>query len=103
MEQRPDALQRAAGPAPVSREPLTSLEAMAELARIDFARYDLRGVLGEIAGLARACIVGAAGETSITLIRDRHAYTAAFTGEPARALDEIQYANGAGPCLDAAV
>jgi GAF domain-containing protein len=101
--EEPDAVARASGPAAVSREPLSSLEAMAELARIDFARYDLRGVLEQIAGLARACMVGAGGEVSLTLIRGPKAYTAAFTGEPAMALDETQYDTGYGPCLDAAV
>lgn len=89
-------------PAHVHREPMRRAEALAALARIDFGRHDLRGVLGEIAGLARASLAGG-GEASVTLIRDRAAYTAAFTGEPALALDETQYEAGFGPCLDAAV
>jgi GAF domain-containing protein len=83
-------------------ETLSPPQALAELARIDLAQHDLRGVLGEIAGLARTALAGG-GEASLTLIRDRAAYTAAFTGEPALALDETQYEAGYGPCLDAAV
>jgi GAF domain-containing protein len=89
-------------PAQVPREAMRRADALAALGRIDFARHDLRGVLGEIAGLARACLAGG-GEASVTLIRNRAAYTAAFTGEPALALDETQYETGYGPCLDAAV
>jgi GAF domain-containing protein len=40
--------------------------------------------------------------TSITLIRGDEASTAAFSGEVALTLDERQYQQGYGPCLDAA-
>lgn len=78
-----------------------ALQAIAELARIDFARHDLNGVLGETAALARSALVDG-GEASFTLLRGSVAYTAAFTGEPALTLDETQYEVGYGPCLDAA-
>lgn len=40
---------------------------------------------------------------SVTLVRRRGAYTAAFTGDLALNLDESQYESGYGPCLDASV
>jgi GAF domain-containing protein len=80
---------------------LSAEGAFAELARIDFAHHDLRGVLGQVAGLAKRTLVSN-GEVSVTLIRGTQAYTAAFTGDSALALDETQYESGYGPCMDAA-
>jgi hypothetical protein len=77
------------------------LRAVADLCRIDFARHDLRGVLGQVAGLARTALAPD-GEVSVTLLRGKAASTATFTGQPALSLDETQYAAGFGPCLDAA-
>ena len=42
-----------------------------------------------------------AESTSITLLRDDRAYTAAHHGDMALAADELQYAKGYGPCMDA--
>lgn len=70
------------------------------LARIDFSRHGLRGILEKVTQLAQRTLA-ADGEASVTLIRQGRAYTAACTGEPARRLDEIQYESGVGPCLDA--
>ena len=49
----------------------------------------------------QAMPVGA--EVSITLVRDEHPTTAAFTGQLAELLDETQYERGYGPCLEAAL
>jgi GAF domain-containing protein len=76
-------------------------DAFAELGRIKLSDTDLDGVLGKIAGLARRAIPGA-DEVSVTLVRGSGAHTAAFTGDVALALDELQYEMGHGPCLDAA-
>ncbi|PWR11613.1 histidine kinase [Micromonospora acroterricola] len=62
---------------------------------------DLEGVLQQVATLAKRTIAGV-DEASVTLIRGRNAHTAAFTGELALSLDERQYEQGGGPCLDAA-
>jgi GAF domain-containing protein len=75
-------------------------EAFARLGRIKLSETDVDGVLDEVARLARSSIPGAA-EVSVTLVRGRRAYTAAFTGELALSLDERQYEAGRGPCLDA--
>jgi GAF domain-containing protein len=74
---------------------------LAELGRIRLGETDLDAVLDRVAGLARRTLPGAR-EVSITLLRDRGAYTAAFTGETALRLDERQYEQNDGPCLRAA-
>jgi GAF domain-containing protein len=75
--------------------------AFAQLSRIKLGETDLTGVLATIADLARRSIPGAA-DVSVTLVRAGRAKTAAFTGELAVQLDESQYEEGHGPCLDAA-
>ena len=75
-------------------------EAFAHLGRIRLSDTTLDGVLTTIAALAKRTIPGA-GEVSVTLVRGTGAYTAAFTGDLARRLDEWQYEAGRGPCLDA--
>jgi GAF domain-containing protein len=81
-------------------ERLSPAEAFARLGRIKLADTDLDGVLALIADLADRAVPGAAA-VSVTLVRDTTAYTAAFTSELARKLDEVQYDAGYGPCLDA--
>ena len=86
----------------MSQTPLDPAEAVARLARIDFARSDLTQTLGTIAGLARDS-VAAPDDVSVTLMTEGTGTTAAFTGDLAMALDEQQYDRGYGPCLDACV
>jgi hypothetical protein len=81
--------------------PLDPTEAFAALGRIKLSDTDLRGVLNTISELAQRAIAGAE-EVSVTLVRGDGAYTATFTGDIALALDEWQYDQGRGPCLDAA-
>jgi hypothetical protein len=80
---------------------LDPTEAFAELGRIKLQETDLDGVLGKVADLAKRTIVGV-DEVSVTLVREMNAHTAAYTGDLALNLDEWQYAEGGGPCLDAA-
>jgi GAF domain-containing protein len=75
--------------------------AFAELGRIRLGEVSLDDVLARVAFLARDT-VGDADEASVTLVGPRRAGTAAHTGELARTLDEWQYANQGGPCLEAA-
>jgi hypothetical protein len=77
------------------------VDAFAELGRIKLSETDLPGVLTRIAELAKATIPEVT-EASVTLVRGGNAYTAAFTGQVALDLDERQYEDGRGPCLDAA-
>jgi GAF domain-containing protein len=77
-------------------------EAFSELGRIKFSETDLSGVLQKVANLAKRTVSGAA-EVSVTLVDGGgRARTAAHTGELALMLDELQYAGGDGPCLEAA-
>ena len=76
-------------------------EAFAQLGRIKLSETDLSGVLQRIADLAVRTVPGAA-DVSVTLVRAGRGHTAAFTGETSLALDESQYRQGHGPCLDAA-
>jgi GAF domain-containing protein len=71
-----------------------------ELASISLADRPLGDVLTEITRIATGGIPGAES-TSITLIKDDKAYTAAHHGDMALAADEVQYAQGYGPCMDA--
>ncbi|MEV4536516.1 GAF and ANTAR domain-containing protein [Asanoa sp. NPDC049518] len=83
------------------QQPLDATEAFGDLGRIKLSDTDLNGVLAKIAELARRTIPGAE-DVSVTLVRGSGAHTAAFTGQLALTLDEWQYQQGAGPCLDAA-
>jgi len=60
----------------------------------------LEEILTEITDIAAEGIPGAES-TSTTLIRADKAFTAAHSGEMALAADELQYAHGYGPCIDA--
>ena len=72
----------------------------ADLARVVVAGRELPDVLDEVVRIARRAMPGSAA-TSITLIRDERAFTAAYDGQLAMDLDEMQYQRGYGPCLDA--
>lgn len=82
-------------------EPLEPYKAFAELGRIRIADINLDTLLDKIAQLAKRTLAGA-NEVSVTLLHANKPQTAAFTGELALALDEMQYERGHGPCLDAA-
>jgi GAF domain-containing protein len=71
-----------------------------DLARVVLADRTLEETLGEITSLASTGIPGAEA-TSITLVRNDKAFTAAYAGEMALAADELQYEQGYGPCMDA--
>jgi GAF domain-containing protein len=81
-------------------QPMDPTDAFAELGRIKLSETDVDGVLSTIARLAKRTIPGTA-DVSVTLVRGGKAQTAAFTGDLARDLDESQYEQGYGPCLDA--
>jgi GAF domain-containing protein len=85
----------------MTHHPTDPLVALAELGRMKHSDAGLDDVLNRVAGLAKATLPGA-GEVSITLVRDRGPYTAVYTGEMALQLDEWQYEQHGGPCLQAA-
>jgi len=70
------------------------------LAGVVLVGRELPDVLTEIVQISRAAMTGA-DATSITLIRDDRAFTAAYDGPIAMDADELQYQRGHGPCLDA--
>jgi GAF domain-containing protein len=85
----------------MAQQPTEPHAAFTELGRIKFDETNLDGVLARVADLARKTLPGAS-EVSVTLVHDRRAHTAAFTGHLALDLDEWQYESGHGPCLQAA-
>jgi len=82
-----------------SREPLA---AFAELSKIMLGDGSLNETLGRIAALARETVPDT-DEVSGTLVDHDKAKTVVFTGQLAMHLDERQYENDRGPCLDAAL
>jgi GAF domain-containing protein len=79
----------------------TALSALhGRLAGVVIVGRELPEVLTEIVQISRSVMPGA-DATSITLIRDERAFTAAFDGQIAMDADELQYERGYGPCLDA--
>src|ERR1700756_4225432 len=81
--------------------PPDPLVAFAELGRMKLGESDLQAVLGRVAELARRTLPGMAG-ASVTLVESDRAFTAAFSGQLALDLDETQYRDGFGPCLEVA-
>ncbi|MET8547256.1 GAF and ANTAR domain-containing protein [Micromonospora zamorensis] len=75
-------------------------DALAELGRVRLDEVSLDDMLGRIAELANRSIPGTR-EVTVTLVRGQVASTGAFSGELARQLDEWQYEEHRGPCLDA--
>ena len=71
-----------------------------ELAAVVLVDRDFTDVLDDITKIAGRAMPEAEA-TSITLIRDDHAFTAAYYGQMALDADELQYEFGYGPCLDA--
>jgi GAF domain-containing protein len=71
-----------------------------DLSRLVLAGRTLEEVLGDIVAIANREVPGAES-TSITLVRDDKAFTAAHYGEMALVADEMQYEEGYGPCMDA--
>jgi GAF domain-containing protein len=85
----------------MTQYPIDLLLAVADLAHTKLNEVSLDGILDRIAAKAKHALPGA-GEVSITLVREQGPYTAAYTGELALHLDERQYEQNRGPCLQAA-
>jgi GAF domain-containing protein len=82
-------------------KPAVPADAFVELGHIKFNETTFSGLLTRVTNLATRTISGA-DQVSITLVGSGGSHTAAFTGELALALDEVQYKYGQGPCLSAA-
>jgi GAF domain-containing protein len=81
--------------------PLTRT-ALDELGRLLLAGENTQSVLQKVVDLLQRVLPDDAA-ASITLVRDQQATTAAYAGALAAELDEAQYEQGHGPCLDAAL
>jgi GAF domain-containing protein len=73
-----------------------------ELGRLLLSGEDTQSVLQKVVDLVQRAMPEGA-EASITLLRNQEPTTAAYTGELALQLDEMQYGRGHGPCLEAAL
>jgi len=82
--------------------PMDEAAAYAALSRVALTNRPLDQALTEVAELAKAALPETP-EASVTLLTDDQARTAAFSGDLALQLDERQYHDGYGPCMDAAV
>ncbi|WP_157517704.1 GAF domain-containing protein, partial [Micromonospora rifamycinica] len=82
--------------------PLTPHDALAELGRLRLDETGVDEVLRMVADLARSSLRGAS-EVSVTLLRGSSPQSVAVTGDVALLLDEWQYRQGHGPCLDASI
>ena len=91
-----------AEPSQIEQVALDPHVAFAELSKIMLGAEPLNRTLERIAQLACATMPEV-DELSMTLLEGGKARTAVFTGPLAVQLDERQYDNGFGPCLDAAV
>src|SRR3954447_10822378 len=85
----------------MAQHPTDPLRVFAELGRIKLSETDLDGVLNQVAHLAQRSLPGA-DEVSVTIVDKGHPYTGASVGDLARQLDEWQYDQRSGPCLQAA-
>jgi GAF domain-containing protein len=83
------------------KQPLDAQAAFDELARVVLSEHTMDGLLQRVAELAKGVVPGAR-EVSITLVGKDKATTVVATGDLAIALDERQYDDASGPCLDAA-
>lgn len=70
------------------------------LARLLLAEENTQSVLQRVVDLLKQ-VMPEGAEASITVLRNHQATTAAFTGELALQLDEMQYRHGFGPCTEA--
>jgi transcriptional regulator with GAF, ATPase, and Fis domain len=85
----------------ITATPLEPRVALAELGQLMLDETDLQAALGRVAELARQTLPAAAA-ASVTLVSASRAYTVAFAGQLASDLDETQYQEGYGPCLEIA-
>ena len=76
--------------------------ALDELARLVLAEENIQSVLERVLGLLTG-VLPAGAEASVTVLRDQRPTTAVANGQLALHLDEVQYRQGYGPCLDAAL
>jgi GAF domain-containing protein len=72
-----------------------------ELGRMSFAAHSLDSVLQKVTDLATRVLPGEPA-TSVTIVTNGRYSTVAASSDLSRELDRVQYAQGSGPCLEAA-
>jgi GAF domain-containing protein len=75
-------------------------EVTRRLSKVVLGGRALDEVLADITEIAASAVPGAEA-VSTTLVRGDKAFTAGYSGQMAMDADELQYAEGSGPCLDA--
>lgn len=84
---------------PTESEPLGLADAYAELQNLILDGPDVTGFLNQLVTLATAIVPGA--HCGITLRRDHQVATVVSSDALAMRMDEIQYLDGHGPCMEA--
>lgn len=82
--------------------PQQTRAALDELALLVLDRESIQTVLQKVVDLL-APVMPEGADVSITVVRNERPTTAAYAGQRARELDETQYQQGYGPCIDAAL
>ncbi|MEV0156345.1 GAF and ANTAR domain-containing protein [Micromonospora sp. NPDC050686] len=85
----------------MTHPPTDPADAFAELSGINLGEVGLDDVLQHVAELAKR-VLPTPVEVWVTLVRGGTGHTAVSTHDLARGMNERQYAQGRGPCLDAA-
>ena len=75
-------------------------EALPELVALLLSTSSVEDALADLARVAAASFTGAPVSCGVTLRRDRQPLTVASSDDLARAMDEVQYGQGTGPCLE---
>ena len=88
-------------PSPAPDDDLVQL-AFDELGRMSFAEHSLESVLEKVTALAAGVLPGQPA-ASVTIVVDGRSSTVAASHPLARELDQVQYAQDSGPCLEAAL
>lgn len=89
------------GPVYIQSPPRTQA-ALDEFASLLLSEESSQSVLQKVVDLVQQ-VMPEGADVSITVMRNDEATTAAFTGQRALDLDEMQYERGHGPCMEAAV
>jgi GAF domain-containing protein len=87
---------------PDEQSPPRPWVALEELGCLVLSGEDTQSVLQKVVDLVQRAMPEGA-QASITLLRNQEPTTAAYSGELALRLDEMQYGRGHGPCLEAAL
>lgn len=86
---------------PAQADATTATTALRRLGQLSLTEYSMASLLQTVADLAKTVMPGSP-ETSVFVQTAHRRFTVASTGQLALDLDEVQYSEGVGPCLQAA-